>query len=115
MARRTTDKTAAANKRFARTQPLRTYQTKGGAQQYGSPEAFEKADELAFERYLRAASDIPSNYQDMSKLSAIRNSLSAGIYSAPRSYGGQLSERLEDLAMEHTRDSFRRSKFKGTF
>ena len=29
------------------------YQTKGGAQQYGSPEAFEKADELAFERYLK--------------------------------------------------------------
>ena len=40
----------------------------------------------------------------MSKLSAIRNSLSAGIYSAPRSYGGQLSERLE-IAMERTRDS----------
>ena len=115
MARRTTDKTAAANKRFARTQPLRTYQTKGGAQQYGSPEAFEKANELAFERYLRAADDGTSNYQDMSKLSAIRNSLSAGIYSAPRSYGGQLSERLEDLAMEHTKNAFKRSKFKGTF
>ena len=64
MARRTTDKTAAANKRFARTQPLRTYQTKGGAQQYGSPEAFEKADELAFERYLRAVDDGTSSSCD---------------------------------------------------
>ena len=116
MARRTSPKTAAANRRFAKTQPLRTYQTKGGAQQYGSFEDFNRQERLAFERLLKALD--PDNYntgQDISKLSAIHNAMGAGVFSAPRPYGGQLSEKIERSDMEAARKAFNRSKFKGTF
>lgn len=146
MARRTSPKTAAANRRFAKTQPLRTYQTKGGAQQYGSFEEFNRQDRLAFDRLMKALDPndpihdhvdrgsylrsldralkmetgmIPreKNYisNKLDKLSAIQNSMRAGVSSAPRPYGGQLSEELERSDMEAARKAFSRSKFKGTF
>ncbi len=116
MARRTTAKTAAANRRFAKTQPLRTYQTEGGAQQYGSYEDFNRQEKLAFERLLKALD--PDNYntgQDISKLAAIHDTMGAGVFSARRPHGGQLSEKIERLDMEAARNSLKRGKFKGTF
>ncbi len=113
MAKRTSAKTAAANKKGAKTQPLRTYKTKGGAQQYGSAEDFEKASDLAFSRYRKGIFDDATTANDLSKLTAIKNSLDAGIYSAPRSYG-QLSEDLEKMAMESAEDDMMRFKNKKT-
>ena len=123
MARRTSPKTAAANRRFAKTQPLRTYQTKGGAQQYGSAEDFERHANLGFDRFMKRMRGVNADsidgtgdtLRDLKKLSAIYHSLDAGVASAPRSYGGQLSEELEKIGMEAARDRFRRGKFKGTF
>ena len=115
MARRTSPKTAAANRRFAKTQPLRTYQTKGGAQQYGSPEDFERQDQLAFERLLKALDHNAPPGQDLDRLSAVYRSMGAGVHSAPRPYGGQLSEKLERSMSDTSRRAFNRSKFKGTF
>lgn len=115
MARRTTAKTAAANRRGAKTQPLRTYQTKGGAQQYGSFEDFNRQDRLAFDRLMKSLDPDAQPGQDIDKLSALYRSMSAGVNSAPRPYGGQLSEKLERENLDAARDSFRRSKFKGTF
>ena len=115
MDRRTSPKTAAANRRGAKTQPLKTYQTKGGAQQYGSPEDFERHSRLAFDRLIKALDPNAPPGQDLDRLSAIYNSLEAGVASAPRSYGGPLSERVEEISMEAAKNRFRRSKFKGTF
>ena len=113
MAKRTSAKTAAANKKGAKTQPLRTYKTKGGAQQYGSAEDFEKQEKLAFDRYMKAIKPYRYSGQDLDELSAIHNSLDAGIYSAPRSYG-QLSEAIENISMEAAKNAFKRSKNKKT-
>tara|TARA_R110002020_G_scaffold260042_1_gene474260 strand:- start:328 stop:759 length:432 start_codon:yes stop_codon:yes gene_type:complete len=113
MAKRTSAKTAAANKKGAKTQPLRTYKTKGGAQQYGSAEDFEKQEKLAFDRYMKAVKPYGYSGQDLDELSAINNSLSAGTYSAPRSYG-QLSEEIENISMEAAKNAFKRSKNKKT-
>tara|TARA_R110002020_G_scaffold248643_1_gene462673 strand:+ start:60 stop:401 length:342 start_codon:yes stop_codon:yes gene_type:complete len=113
MARRTTAKTAAANRRGAKTQPLRTYQTKGGAQQYGSFEEFNRQDRLAFERLLKALD--PNTGRGVTDESAIYDAMGAGVNSAPRPYGGQLSEKLERVNMEAAKNSFKRGKFKGTF
>ena len=115
MDRRTTDKTAAANRRGAKTQPLRTYQTKGGAQQYGSFEDFNRQDRLAFDRLMEALDPDAQPGQDIDKLAAIDDAMRAGVNSAPRPYGGQLSEKLERSYMEAARKAFSRSKFKGTF
>ena len=115
MDRRTSPKTAAANRRFAKRQPLRTYQTKGGAQQYGSPEDFTRNANLAFDRLMKALDLNAPPGQDLDRLSAIYNSLEAGVASAPRSYGGPLSEGAEEISMEAARKAFNRGKFKGTF
>ena len=112
MAKKTSAKTAAANKKFAKTQPLRTYKTKGGAQQYGSAEDFEKASDLAFSRYRKGVFDDATTSKDLNKLAAIVNSLDAGIYSAPRSYGGPLSEGAEKISMEAAKDAMMRFKNK---
>lgn len=112
MAKRTSAKTAAANKKGAKTQPLRTYKTKGGAQQYGSFEDFNRQDRLAFDRLMEALDPDAQPGQDISKLAAIDDAMRAGVNSAPRPYGGQLSEKLERSYMEAARDSLRRSKNK---
>tara|TARA_B100001093_G_C26400057_1_gene830902 strand:- start:291 stop:656 length:366 start_codon:yes stop_codon:yes gene_type:complete len=121
MARRTTAKTAAANRRGAKTQPLRTYQTKGGAQQYGSEEDFRKAQDIAFDRTIKS---LGADFTDMAayqRAKSLYESLNAGMYGASdqvgfgTSFTDDFAETQERKNMQRARDSFKRGKFKGTF
>jgi hypothetical protein len=51
--KKTTSKTAAANKKAAKTQPRKTYKTSTGAQQFGDREAIVKQRVAALKKYLK--------------------------------------------------------------